>query len=532
MPTQHDSLPKSGLLHTAPHLHLTGELCPLCDQPIALDRRDEINERIELRERERSAEITARIAEQHAKEKAQAIEQVRQQAALTLQQERQSVEAKLLAVRNEERTAAEKANHDSQVALQKRVDAAEEAKGESLALRESLQNELAEVKRTSQALLAQVREEFAANEAKVRAEAARAAQAGMQQQVADAQVANMTLQAQLKEMRSQHEATLEAMKVDAEAEAAKMREEVAITVMNAADEKIAVAQRSGVEAIARAAAAEQQLRSVQQNYENNLAQRLQEQRDALEQAKTDAVNAERSTAFEEKLKLSSKLDDLQRALDRRTAEELGEGAELNLLECLKEEFEHDRFEPVNRGKPGADILHTVIHNGKCCGTIIYDSKNHSGWRYEHVTKLAADQMAAKAEYAILSTRKFPSGKQHLHVHDGVMLASPARVVALVQIVRQHLIQTSTLRLSNEERTEKTAALYSFITSERCADLLTRVDTHAEDLLELQVKEKKAHDLTWKKQGELVRSVQKVRAELCSEIDEIIGTRCASATMAS
>ena len=66
----------------------------------------------------------------------------------------------------------------------------------------------------------------------------------------------------------------------------------------------------------------------------------------------------------------------------------------------------------------------------------------------------------------------------------------------------------------------------FISSERFSDLLTRIDTHAEDLLDLQVKEKKSHETTWKRQGELVRAVQKVRAELCHEIDTIIGTAAA------
>ena len=85
-----------------------------------------------------------------------------------------------------------------------------------------------------------------------------------------------------------------------------------------------------------------------------------------------------------------------------------------------------------------------------------------------MTKLASDQMAAKAEHAVLSTSKFPKGARQLHVQDGVILAGPARVVALVQVIRRHLVQTHTLRLSNDERAKKTAALYDFITSERCA----------------------------------------------------------------
>ena len=80
-----------------------------------------------------------------------------------------------------------------------------------------------------------------------------------------------------------------------------------------------------------------------------------------------------------------------------------------------------------------------------------------------------------------------------------------------------------LRLSDEARTQKTAELYAFVNSERCHDLFKRIDTKAEKLLELQVKEKKAHEATWKTQGELIRSVQKVQAEICNEIENIIGT---------
>jgi hypothetical protein len=66
-------------------------------------------------------------------------------------------------------------------------------------------------------------------------------------------------------------------------------------------------------------------------------------------------------------------------------------------------------------------------------------------------------------------------------------------------------------------------LYEFITSKRCAQLLDAIDTHAQDLLELQQKEIKAHELNWKQQGLKLRSIQKVRADLGLEIECIIGT---------
>ena len=104
-----------------------------------------------------------------------------------------------------------------------------------------------------------------------------------------------------------------------------------------------------------------------------------------------------------------------------------------------------------------------------------------------------------------------------------MLANPARVVLVVTLIRRHLRQAYTLRLSSADRESKTAALYAFITSERCTQLFSRIDAHADELLEQQVKERKWHEATWKKEGELIRSIQKAQAELSNEISCIIGT---------
>jgi hypothetical protein len=270
-------------------------------------------------------------------------------------------------------------------------------------------------------------------------------------------------------------------------------------------------------------AVETELQTMKESQEAALNARLAEQRDALEKDKTNAINARDSKHFEETQKLTGKLAELQRQLEKKTADEIGEGAEVDLFEELKAEFRGDLIERLTKREGGADIRHTVMHNGKECGVIVYDSKDRGGWRDEYVTKLARDQRAAKAEYAILSTRKFPTKKSQVHVNDGVIIANPARVLVLAQIIRKHMVHVHALRLSNTERAKKTAALYEFMTSERCAQLFDSIDTHAQDLLELQQKEIKAHESSWKHQGILLRSIQKVRADLGHEIECIIGT---------
>jgi hypothetical protein len=514
---------KHGAAQSAiPLIHVSGESCPLCDQPIPHDRFDEIKARIETRQSARTAEITSRLQEEFAREKADALEQARQQAAaeLTMQvasareEERRAAEA----AANEKFAEAARITQKAQAAMQTRIEQAEAAKIAADESANALKAQLDHAYRDSEAAIQKMKEEAETNAAAIHDDARKRAEAEVQEKIAglerarreseavlqarikeaeDAKSAAVQssafLQAQLEQMRIDSEAAIEQVRQDAEAKITAARREATAAAEATMLEKIVSAEKAKADAEGKAIAAEQQAQSLQETYNAQLTQRLQEQREAFERAQTEALNAERSSAFEKHLKLSNKIDELQRAWDNKTAEELGEGAELDLYEVLKSEFEGDRIEHINKGQPGADILHTVIHNGKECGSIIYDSKNHKAWRKDFVTKLAADQMAAKADHAILSTRKFPEGTRHVHVQDGVILAAPSRVAAVVQIIRQHIVRNHTLRLSHEARTQKTAALYSFITSQRCSDLFARIDTHADDLLDLQVKEKRAHE---------------------------------------
>lgn len=287
-------------------------------------------------------------------------------------------------------------------------------------------------------------------------------------------------------------------------------------------QQIADKDKAVADAQAKIAEAEGKLSKLSEEYELALNERLGSEREILEKAIEAAINAERARTFEQTQKLSNKVNELQRALEKKTNEELGEGAEIDLFVALRKEFPNDRIERVAKGAPGADILHRVMHNGRACGTIIYDSKNHKAFRNEHVTKLLEDQRAARAEHAILSTHKFPAGTRQLHTQDGVVLASPARVVSVVTLIRQHLLQAHILRLSSADRESKTAALYAFISSERCTQLFSCIDTRVEELRDQRDKEIRWHQNDWRKREEAIGAIQKVSAELSNEISCIIG----------
>jgi hypothetical protein len=340
-----------------------------------------------------------------------------------------------------------------------------------------------------------------------------------------AQQTSEGLAAEIRQLRRDSEASITTLKQEAAARELVIRQEATTAAETAMQEQVTAAERAKAAADAKAAAAEEAARKLKEAHDSETEARVSEVRLAMEADKLQSLNAANAARSEDNRKMSEQLADLQRKLDQKTADELGEGAEVDLYEDLKARFESegDKIERVGKGKPGADVIHTVIHNGMVCGKIIYDSKNHGQWRYDFAEKLAADKIAEKADHAILSTRKFPGGMKQLDVMDGVILANPGRVVALVQVVRDHIVKSHTLRMSNEEKALKSAELYAFITSTQFTDLLDRIDTQAQELLDMRVKEQKAHEKMWKDQDILYRLIQKTGAELHNRIDLILGT---------
>jgi hypothetical protein len=106
------------------------------------------------------------------------------------------------------------------------------------------------------------------------------------------------------------------------------------------------------------AEAEQRLAEQRAQDDDVLKARLREQRDALDKATVEAINAEKANAFADRQKLEARLAQLQRQVAHNAAAELGEGAELNLYEQLRDEFPGDTIVSVKRGQLGADLVHT------------------------------------------------------------------------------------------------------------------------------------------------------------------------------
>ena len=322
--------------------------------------------------------------------------------------------------------------------------------------------------------------------------------------------------ASLAQARAEAEAKVEQQIAAALAEANKAAETAMLSRLADFQEKLVEAEQAQL-------GAQQELAALKAAQDTAVERRVEERAATLKEERDAAVLAERTRSFEETQALRQKLEDLTRKLEGKSAHELGEGSEIDLFEQLRDAFQGDHIQRVPKGVNGADVIHEVVHNGRVCGKIIYDAKNRDSWQNGFATKLKADKLAQAADHAVLSSNKFPKDKSQIHAQDGVIVANPARVLVIAEILREQIVRMHELRASEEAREEKTVALYAFVTSDHFKQLLEQVEAQAGKILELDSKEQEAHRRIWDQRGKLIRTIQKARADLTFEVDRIIGT---------
>ncbi|HEX6000635.1 MAG TPA: DUF2130 domain-containing protein [Hyphomicrobiaceae bacterium] len=486
------------------HIHSPGDVCPLCEQPIAQD----IARRIDSRLREQHEDAVAQVRAEMETATRQAVAEARAQAEAAAAASLADIQARL---GQAERARAEQAAAAEHAITAARSEAKAQAEAAAMAALADVQARLAQAEQARAGVAAAAEQAVAAarTEARMQAEAAATARmADVQARLAEAERA-----------RAELAATAEQAMAAARSEAKAQAEAAAMAALAETQARLAAAEQ------ARAAAAGE-VAALKAGQESAVAARIAEMQEGLLRQKEDLQRENEKAILAEKskvLKLTADLADLQRKLEGKTAHELGEGSEIDLFEQLRSAFETDRIQRVPKGVNGADVIHEVIHNGRTCGKIIYDAKNRDAWQNNFAVKLNADKLAQGADHAILSSNKFPRDKREIHLQDGVIVANPARVSAIVEILRDQLVRLHELRVSNEERGSKTEELYTFITSEHCKQLIAQVETQAGKMLELETKEQEAHRRLWDARKKLINSVQKARSDLSFEIDRIIGT---------
>jgi hypothetical protein len=251
------------------------------------------------------------------------------------------------------------------------------------------------------------------------------------------------------------------------------------------------------------------------------AKDLAEMRAVLQKHLHDEIRKKEAQFARERETWQKKIHEMNRRIEKKSAGELAEGAELDLYEELRAAFPDDAIARVGRGKAAGTILHDVRYRGKSAGKILVDAKPRNAWQHAYVTKLRQDQSELGADHAILATAAFPSGRRELFVDSGVLVVAPARVTVVVDILRKALISMYAARVSDAERSDKLGRLFKFMTSAAFKRKLAEAEALTGEALTIDVEEKRVHDNVWKKRGAVMSRLKHVLRDIDVNVSAIV-----------
>ncbi|HVE71054.1 MAG TPA: DUF2130 domain-containing protein [Thermoanaerobaculia bacterium] len=280
--------------------------------------------------------------------------------------------------------------------------------------------------------------------------------------------------------------------------------------------KLAAAEKSFREQVTK------QIELVQKQFEQQRKKDIAEVRAILMKDRESALAKKEAEFARERDALQKKIVEISRRV-KKAGGEIAEGLELDLYEELRGAFRDDELART-KSRDGGNLLLDVRYKGKSAGRILIDTKPRASWQQAFVTKLRQDQSEVGADHAVLATAVFPAGKKELFIDSGVIVVAPARVRAIVEVLRKALISMHVAKLSEAERADKLARLFKFITSPTFKRKLAEASDLATEALEIDVQEKRAHDLVWKKRGTVLTRIKNVLRDIDTDVSAIVEAR--------
>jgi hypothetical protein len=257
---------------------------------------------------------------------------------------------------------------------------------------------------------------------------------------------------------------------------------------------------------------------VKKEIEQQRKKELAEVREILRKDR-DAALAKREAEFgREREALQKKIVDISRRVGKGGIDV--DGGEVDIFDQLRGAFPDD---PLSR-RPGGSLLLEIRYKGKAAGRLLIAIKPRAAWQQAFVTKLRQEQTEAGADHAILSTAVFPVGKKELFVDSNVIVVAPARVRAIVEVLRKTLIAMHVAKLSDAERADKLNNLFKFITSAAFKRKLAEASELTAEALQIDVDEKRAHDLVWRKRGTVLTRIRQVLRDIDTDVSAIVESR--------
>ena len=168
-------------------------------------------------------------------------------------------------------------------------------------------------------------------------------------------------------------------------------------------------------------------------------------------------------------RMRKKAEEAARAASQSPVERKGEVQEELLEEFLRKEFPDDKFEPVKKGKRGADIIQLVQMKKQTAGKIIHESKDVLNFDEKWVSKLLNDMAEEDATVGIIFTKAMPKKSNGLveEREDGrIIICSEYPILKTLTASTRRFIASETKSRQNNKNEDYTKIqdLYNYMSS--------------------------------------------------------------------
>lgn len=232
----------------------------------------------------------------------------------------------------------------------------------------------------------------------------------------------------------------------------------------------------------------------------------------------------------EKIKLLKQIEDNKKLAEemKRKAEQgsmqlQGEVQELAIEDLLKNTYPFDKIREVPKGVKGADCIQTVINAAQQeCGKIVYESKRTKNFSNSWIDKLKQDQLTCKADVAVLVSQTLPNDMERFAERDGIWICGFHELKSLSFVLREMLIKTHSVKVSQENKGDKMELLYTYLTSSEFVQNIKRIIENYDAMAEQLNAEKKAMHKIWAEREKQIWVVQENISALFGSIKGIAG----------
>lgn len=223
----------------------------------------------------------------------------------------------------------------------------------------------------------------------------------------------------------------------------------------------------------------------------------------------------------DKRRLQSRIEDLQKQIEKKTSEEMGSMSEEELFLLLKSNFPDDVIKRIPKGEMGADIKHEIMDRGVKCGLVIYESKNVRNWLNDFWDRAKKFRSIYETKHIIIVSTAFPSREHDLYVKDDIIVVHPSRAIHIIRLLRESILQLHRASLSSDAQDSKMKEVYKYLAGQEFKVQVKDIFTGIDDLRGIQTEERSKHETWWTKQSEKHKIIQNAAAKVQARISRIV-----------